>query len=275
LPQTRKDTGLDVGRFYTRRFLRIGIPAFAAIIAFKIYGSFKLDDVNNTVLWSVVCEAIYYLLYPVLLLIGRKFGWINVVLAAYTISFVLCITHLSDLRAMGNAYIALGWWTWLVGLPCWVAGCWLAENRHRFRPLKSPQMWMTRISILTIAILLRILKFHMHSVEASNCFTLNAFAFPVTIWIGLELASSAKLGTSRLLEWMGKWSYSIYLVHPIVPSLLASIGIAELRNSEPYLLFRLVVSLLLAYCFYLVIERPGHRIAIRLSRQSKRLASKV
>jgi peptidoglycan/LPS O-acetylase OafA/YrhL len=275
LPQTRKNRELNIGRFYTRRFVRIGIPAFATVIAFKSLGLSRLADLNNTVLWSVICEAIYYFLYPVLLLLGQKFGWAKVVVVAYVMSFVLCVTHLGELKAHGNGYIALGWWTWLVGLPCWVLGCWLAENRQKFRLATSLQMWMIRLTILALSVVLRIVKFHVHSAGASNCFTLNFFALPVTVWIGVELASSAKLGTSRLLEWIGKWSYSIYLMHPISTSLLALVGIVELKNSEPYLLLRLTGSLVLAYSFFLLVEKPGHRLAIRLSRRAPTLSNAI
>lgn len=273
LPQTRQNKELNIGRFYTRRFVRIGIPAFAAAIAFVLLGLSRVTDLNNTVLWSIVCESIYYLLYPALLPFGKKFGWIKVVLVAYVISFMLCVTHLGELKASQNAYNALGWWTWLVGLPCWVIGCWLAENRQKFRPVKSLQMWLIRLGIIALSVILRVAKFHLHYAGASNCFTLNFFALPVTAWIGVELASSAKLGTSRLLEWVGTWSYSIYLTHMMSTPLLALVGMAELKNSEPYLLLRIASSLALAYCFFLVVERPSHRLAVRLSRRAPILSN--
>jgi peptidoglycan/LPS O-acetylase OafA/YrhL len=171
-----------------------------------------------------------------------------------------------------NSYVALGWLTWVVGLPCWLLGCWLAENRQKFRPVKSHQIWLARSSIFAIAFLLRVAKFHSHSVLFSNCFTLNIFALPVTAWIGVELVSSAQLGTSRLLEWVGKWSYSLYLVHPIAYAILALIGIAEINSSEPYHLIRIASALVFSYCFYLAIEKPAHRLAIMASRRTPTLS---
>jgi peptidoglycan/LPS O-acetylase OafA/YrhL len=96
---------------------------------------------------------------------------------------------------------------------------------------------------------------------------LNAFALPVTAWIGIELASSARLGTSSVLEWVGKWSYSLYLVHPIAYAILALAGISEINGSERYHLIRIASALVFSYCFYLAIEKPAHRLAILASRR--------
>jgi peptidoglycan/LPS O-acetylase OafA/YrhL len=267
LPQTRKNSELNIRRFYIRRAIRIGIPALFAVAAYEAFGYLKLSEINQTVLWSIICEAIYYVLYPGLLVLGRKHGWISVVLISYAIALVLCLTNLQALRASGNSYVALGWLTWIVGLPCWILGCWLAENRQRFKPVKSRQIWLARAAIFAIAFLLRIAKFHSHSVLFSNCFTLNAFALPVTAWIGIELASSARLGTSSVLEWVGKWSYSLYLVHPIAYAILALAGISEINGSERYHLIRIASALVFSYCFYLAIEKPAHRLAILASRR--------
>jgi peptidoglycan/LPS O-acetylase OafA/YrhL len=247
---------LNIRRFYIRRAIRIGIPALFAVAAYEAFGYLKLSEINQTVLWSIICEAIYYVLYPGLLVLGRKHGWISVVLISYAIALVLCLTNLQALRASGNSYV-----------PCWILGCWLAENRQRFKPVKSRQIWLARAAIFAIAFLLRIAKFHSHSVLFSNCFTLNAFALPVTAWIGIELASSARLGTSSVLEWVGKWSYSLYLVHPIAYAILALAGISEINGSERYHLIRIASALVFSYCFYLAIEKPAHRLAILASRR--------
>lgn len=265
-PQTRAGSKLDVRRFYVRRALRIGLPALAAIILYNAAGHLEIAKLN-AVLWSVICECFYYALYPALLMLGRKFGWAAVFAVAYAAAVSLCLSHLGTLRSGGNNYQALGWLTWIVGLPCWLLGCWLADNRKKFVAVSRYKLWAVRASIFVIAFALRIVKFHSHGILFSNCFTLNLFAIPLAAWIGFEMASSSRDGTSRLLEWAGKWSYSLYLIHPISGGLLAVLGVSAALGSERYHLTTIAFALVLSFCFYLAIERPAHQLALVMSRR--------
>jgi peptidoglycan/LPS O-acetylase OafA/YrhL len=268
-PQTRTDYELNVRRFYTRRALRIGLPALAAIILYRGSGYLKNADINDTILWSVICECVYYALYPALCFLGRKLGWAAVFAAAYITATSLCATHLGALRAGENGYWALGWLAWIVGLPCWLLGCWLADSRKKFSAVSLPRLWAMRAGIFIIAFGLRIAKFHIHNILFSDCFTLNLFALPVAAWIGVEMASSVQYGTSRFLEWAGKWSYSLYLIHPVSGGLLALLGVSVALSSERYHLITIAFALVLSYCFYLAIERPAHQLALVLSRRGQ------
>ena len=277
LPQTRKNTELNIPRFYVRRGIRIGIPAMLAFLCFEKAGiatatGSLLVKINSTVLWSIVCEVTYYFLYPAILLAGKNFGWVKTVIIAYLVAFALCLTHLNTLRAAGNAYVALHLWTWVVGLPCWILGCWLAENRQKFRPATITKIWLWRFAIFAVAFLLRVAKFHFHSVVFSNCFTLNLFALPVTAWIGLELVSSTNLGTSRILEWIGQWSFSLYLIHPTAWYCLHVLGIPYVNSAQWYHLLSIVTALISSFIFYLVVEKPSHLLAVQLSRRTPKLA---
>jgi peptidoglycan/LPS O-acetylase OafA/YrhL len=202
------------------------------------------------------------------LVFGRKLGWPAVFAIAYVAATSLCASHLGALRAGQNGYPSLDWLTWIVGLPCWLLGCWLADSHKNFAAVSLSRLWAARVGIFILAVGLRIAKFHFNSVLFSNCFTLNLFAIPVAAWIGLEMASSARDGTSRLLEWAGKWSYSLYLIHPISGPLLALLGVSVALNSERYHLTTIACALVLSFCFYLAIERPAHRLALTLSRRA-------
>jgi peptidoglycan/LPS O-acetylase OafA/YrhL len=267
-PQTRAGSQLSVRRFYIRRAVRIGLPAFATLILYNGALHLEIVNLNDSVLWSVICECIYYALYPALLIFGRRLGWAVVFAITYVAATALCASHLGALRAGENGYPAMGWLTWIVGLPCWILGCCLAEYRKKFTSVSSSRLWAVRAGIYIMTFFLMVAKFHGHSVLFSNCFTLNLFAVPVAAWIGLEMASRSRAGTSRLLEWAGKWSYSLYLIHPVSAPLLAMLGVPVSLSSESYHLTIIAFALALSFCFYLTIERPAHQIAVTLSRRS-------
>jgi peptidoglycan/LPS O-acetylase OafA/YrhL len=65
------------------------------------------------------------------------------------------------------------------------------------------------------------------------------------------------------LVWLGRWSYSLYLVHPI--------ALIVMRRYSPHLfetrlgwVFGFGAVLLFSYLFYLAVEKPSHALARRV-----------
>ncbi|MER8479346.1 acyltransferase [Mesorhizobium sp. M1163] len=257
LPQTlRRAHTLDVWQFYARRFIRILIPAALATCLYLVF-SVDTSYPNYSVLWSVICEAVYYLLYPALLFVSSRIGWSLLVVFTTLVVFIVALANGAPLLASGNAYTALGLWTWLVGLPCWTLGCWLAENRSRFPLVGWRSIWLMRGSLFALTVILRIVKFHAHGVLASNIVTLNILAFVVVVWIGLEVRYLRAQPPPRWLEWAGKWSYSLYLIHPLA----VSIAIASVNTSLWLHWVTVILGFMLALVFYYLVERPSHFLA--------------
>jgi peptidoglycan/LPS O-acetylase OafA/YrhL len=194
----------DLASFYARRFFRIVPPAIILYVCLRLCGEKHLPQ--ETILWSVICEAIYYLLYPALFWFRRRFGMLTLLAITAIISFGLIFTHSRDLALAHNSYGALGNETWIVGLPCWVLGCWLAENYQRLAIPSTTQIWLARVGIFVLSVGLRLMKFHVNGVWGSNCVTLNLFAIPACIWVGLEMRYFSRRSPMRVLEWAGGWS---------------------------------------------------------------------
>ena len=71
---------LPVLRFYGRRYIRILIPVAASLVIYRfLVGPFQIFGLHSilwdSVLWSVLCEEIYYFLYPVVLETRKRYGW--------------------------------------------------------------------------------------------------------------------------------------------------------------------------------------------------------
>jgi peptidoglycan/LPS O-acetylase OafA/YrhL len=255
----QKSQRVDLAKYYTRRLIRIGIPAIIAVIIYKLLHA-DLTPPAFGVLWSIICEVIYYLLYPILFYLRKYIQWAYLVFGAYLISLILLLFNLAAVKEAQQSYTALGYLTWVVGLPCWLMGCWLSENFTKFKPLSPKNMWLIRVLMIAIMALLRVAKFHWHSLAASNCFTLNIFAFIAVIWLGFEIVYYQNRQPSKILESCGKWSYSLYLMHPLSPELLLAIGLTGVYDK-----LLCLISLLLAYVFYLLIEKPSHNLSIFIS----------
>jgi peptidoglycan/LPS O-acetylase OafA/YrhL len=118
--------------------------------------------------------------------------------------------------------------------------------------------------------MLLIVKSHANSIYLSNPFTLNLFAVFAYFWLGLEIAYRREISASALLEWAGKWSYSLYLMHPAAIRLVTlQPWLHPVVSSQWRSLFFVLCSLPIAYAFHLVAESPFHRLAITVTTRFK------
>lgn len=250
---------LTIGSFYLRRLARIMIPAGAAIFLYLLVGV-EMSYPQFGVLWSVICEIVYYLLYPILNIVAVRFGWSRIVVVTGALSLLFAVSNHSVLY-VNQDYPSLGLMTWVIGLPCWCLGCWLSENVERLPEVSRAQIWLTRSLVYLISVATCVLKFHIFKI--SNIYMLNAFAPLVALWIGLEVVYFRRRKPYLLLEWGGRWSYSLYLIHP-VGGLLAS----YFAEGFGYAPIALMLSLVLSLIFYAVVERPSHIFAKRVGRDA-------
>lgn len=183
--------------------------------------------------------------------------------SSYIISYALAAYNIPLLVAENNGYPALGIFTWLTGLPCWLLGCWLAElPRDRFPIFTRPNIWFVRIGVLCLSFLLHVAKFHAPYLLGSNVLTLNVFAICVVIWLGLEIRYFEDKDPINVLERSGAWSYSLYLIHPVAGVILSDFLSPSLYRGVVIM----AASLLLSLTFFWLVERPSHLLARRVAR---------
>ena len=254
---------LSVRAFYSRRFIRI-LPPAVIYFAIQWYGLKHRTNPLNTVLWSVICECVYYLAYPAILHVRRRFNLPVVIGGASIVAGLLIATHMQSLNDGSWSYIALGPLTCFVGLPCWLIGCWLAENYTYFSVLSTAEMGLVRLSVYALTVLLGLLNTHLNSIFGSNCILLDFFAIPACFWVGTEIAYASKHTAIGVLEWAGAWSYSLYLIHPLSHSIVERLGGPVFQ--EPRLHFVIpLVALFASYGFFLIVERPSHLLAVAIT----------
>ena len=268
----RGDRRLAPASFLSRRLLRVGLPLLCGYILSK----FILNDMTAFlgVSWSVFFEIVYYLLYPVIRPIAVRVGWTTIFLSTYLVSVVLGLANLHRLQLDHNGYNALGLpVTCLIGIPCWFLGCCLAEKERLFPLVSSTRIWVFRLFIFALSVVLRVAKFHVSTPFASNIFTLNLFAVVALFWLGCEIAYYKKHNPWRFLEWVGTWSYSIYLTHILTGVSVALIGSQLLTSVITFFHPTLILlAFAFSYVFYWIVEFPSHRLAIAVSRRLTRRA---
>ena len=244
--------------YLVRRYLRIGIPLLVAIgisSALKV----NLSIFNDSILWSLVAEVIYYGLYPGLLALRRQCSdWAPLILGFVLMALVLASTNpiAGNYPSYGNGL------NWVLGLPCWLSGCWLAESvqkaempRHQSESGNSSRsIWMWRLSIWGLATVCSILRFHS---PIGYPWTLNLFAVAVVFWLAQEISHCMAVPFPRWLEWAGTWSYSLYLVHLLAVPIYGRLGVPNFGYFLNWI-FLILFVLLCSYLFYLLVELPSH-----------------
>ena len=251
----------NLTEFLIRRFLRILIPLAVILVA----GSW-FNHPEKVVVWSLYCELIYYGLYPFISKINLT--WKSKFLIAYVISaLVICLLSWHDVLAFikqsNNNYQGYYWQfgpflTWVVGLPCWLLGVLIAQHIDDLKQVTFKSVITYRLLVYIISCLCCIGKFHLH---LSYILSMNIFAFLLYKWIQTEIVYFKNSPANPILEKMGKFSYSLYLCHPL---LYVIFGLFITYNTATYPLI-ILLTIAFAYLFYLTIEKPAHIIARKIN----------
>jgi peptidoglycan/LPS O-acetylase OafA/YrhL len=269
LPYARSER-CEVLPFYAQRFIRVGIPLLA-VLGFQ-FGAFEIHayrvegdiaDAMRMVAWSLWCELIYYALYPGLLICFRRFGFTPVIGIAFIVAYMLIIDHWQLLTYWQYSKLL----AWLTALPAWLLGCALAQAIVSKRVWIMPgSIWLWRLAAVLLSIPPKALVYaSVTPILIGNPATLGLYALFAVIWVAKEIQYYQTHEPPALLEWGGRWSYSIYLVHNIVLMAFAH----SLVHPYQFALWppELVSVLALSYVFYRLVEYPSHRLARKLGRR--------
>jgi peptidoglycan/LPS O-acetylase OafA/YrhL len=257
----RGDRKVEVGRYYLRRYTRILIPVVAALGVYQFVGQRFVWWGESSILWqsplwSLLCEEIYYAVYPLLRRLRCVVSWKRVIPIAFAVSVGVAAAQRHavswyDCGPLGTAVILL---------PVWLLGCLLAEEVETLQAMRADEwwrIWMWRFGVWFASWITEMAHFkaHLHLTQTMAWFGIIAY-----LWVKNEIAWSKTHAPSRVLAWGGLWSYSLYLVHSQAADLWYVLNI---QNVGPRLFWCGVIlgSLVGAYAFYLVAERPSHRLA--------------
>ena len=256
--------------FYTRRSLRILVPLLA-ILSVAMFTGTNLSHFNTGILWSLVCELIYYAIYPALLTLRlRHRSW----LPALAVSFFASLWLASTNPGAGN-YPSFGFGlNWLLGLPCWLLGCQLAEWVSRSdcaQREKIGNIWKWRLGVLFAAWVASAMRFHT---PIGYPWTLNFFGILATCWLLQEIIHRETKAPSKRLETAGLASYTLYLIHVPAHDFVYNLSKAHFTDMNPWLYWILSMLVLFGSCilFYLIIEKPSHLLARHLGGQIRKRA---
>jgi peptidoglycan/LPS O-acetylase OafA/YrhL len=261
----RDGGSLPIGRYYARRYTRILIPLAGALLCLWFAG-IPIHFVGQgsilwspSVLWSLLCEEIYYAIYPLLRVLRQSLGWTPLLSAAFVLGCGIALTHRYagdwvDYGPMGTAFILL---------PIWLLGALLAEQVEHLTPLKSTvTIWQWRFGVWAASWVCEMLHFKIH---VSYTQTMIPFGVLACLWIRQEIRYGMFKPPWAGLASAGGWSYSLYLIHG--PAMYIFAKRLLVPNLGPVGNWCLAYAFILtaSYIFFRLVERPSHRLARRIS----------
>lgn len=246
-----KKGSLPVVNFILRRCVRILLPVIGIVLCLGIIGAPDYSYIQSPVGWSVECELVYYALFPLLLLLSRCFGWNKLFLISFFGAFLLAYFLRSDSLHYPSFDLLKDS---VLGLPCFIIGCKLATCFKDDVTSDEITLWIRRCMILLGSISCFSLMLHF---EIGFAMTLNFFAILGFFWLLAELTNKSFLH-SKILNWCGKWSYSLYLCHyPVMDCYIRYFIGEEGRLTFYHAIIIIFLSFIISYVFYLFIEKPS------------------
>jgi peptidoglycan/LPS O-acetylase OafA/YrhL len=254
----------NIRNFYIRRSIRVLVP-----LIFISAISIPFGNPESAVVWSLYCELIYYALYPLLcrvtwswqtkLYLSYLFCFLAIMIGAY--NDILSLYYGGDHGYNGQFWQLGTGFTWLIGLPSWLLGVLLADKVDANKIYVSRlKIYVWRFFVFAISIAVLVMRFHFF---VSYIISLSILSFLFYKWLEYEIHFFKENKAFKHLENCGKFSYSLYLTHPLFFILLS--GFIPLTTST-YFLY-LFLAILLSYVFYLLLEKPAHLLAQRFGKR--------
>lgn len=166
-----------------------------------------LSSYMNTLLdggWSIVCEVYFYILMPFALYRITK----NVKSAIWTLGGGLVLS-MGFSMLFGKQLGTFGYYAFPVQLPCFIMGIVCYRAREHVVPALSPQV---QIAIAGLMTLLFLGFTRLEGAPLGGHVVMSLF-FAVALFL-LRVRSGA--GLAGVMQWIGRQSYALFLIHILV-----------------------------------------------------------
>jgi peptidoglycan/LPS O-acetylase OafA/YrhL len=224
---------------------------------FMISPRLQVDDIDP-VIWSLIIEMKVSIVFPLLILLVARTTRIIYALLAIIGGIALTtplhfVTHSSS-----------SWARAAILLPVFLFGSYLARFRNELISGLRTSRWI-RIAVgIAGAVLYSmawIMPIGMQSLARWGC-ALGSGAFILLFLVSARLQA---LGTIHPIRFLGKVSFSFYLIH--LPILLTVASLLMSRNHSFALIcaISLVITLFIAWVLYALVEMPTHLWGKRLA----------
>ncbi|MDZ4090808.1 MAG: acyltransferase [Arthrobacter sp.] len=282
LPFTRPGAAGRWAQYYAKRFFRLYLPAWASLaVAVALmaiiprsasplqspWADIYVTDPSvgqvlkdgllllnastiNTPLWSLKWEILFSLLLPIYVLIalrGRRFWHVKIGLAL----LLAAVGALQDVE-------------WLSYLPIFVIGAVLGAERERIRELTQSWPGFVWFFVAAAGIFLANAEWISPEQPIPGVEAVVTVGATLIVLLFVSCRSAKRLGDTAVAQWLGRVSFSVYLVH--LPIILAGVTLLRSVSLPLALAVSVAASFMAAELFYRYVEQPSHRLSMAVGR---------
>jgi peptidoglycan/LPS O-acetylase OafA/YrhL len=288
-PFLRRHTAVEWAAYYPRRLVRLYLPVWGSIALALAWFTLiprrnepgltpwivdhveviHLGDVLRTAallksasfnspLWSLHWEILFSLLLPCYVLVVARSRPLR---AVALIAIALVAQQLGTLWGRGD----------LVFLTQFLVGAALATQVERIRDWGRTVTAGQGIALVVAAFAFTQLPWHAPVLAPAGP-VLRLAGGALTVVAALAVPGALRVLDHHVVQWLGRISFSLYLVHePLVVTL--RLAVPATANFWVLLVLAVPMSLALAHGFYRVVEYPAHVLARWVGMRSRVLVS--
>jgi peptidoglycan/LPS O-acetylase OafA/YrhL len=235
---------------------------FRVITVSQNYPPGKGQFLTNPSLWTIPLEIEFYALYPLAFLCILKFNFFT--LLATSIGFSVLSIYLSKIGLHWISFTSFFLW------PSWLLGAWIASL---YRNNKITNLKVLPITSMLILFLIISLASRFHKWEEwTQYLSWTGFYFTLFIFVLRHEKIFSKSKNNfifKSIEWLGKISFSLYLIHFPIFKLLGYLHVENFGEKPANFLLTLAYIapvLFIAWVFYRLIEFPIHQFSKKLTK---------
>tara|TARA_B100000282_G_C31736113_1_gene493558 strand:+ start:1411 stop:2451 length:1041 start_codon:yes stop_codon:yes gene_type:complete len=209
---------------------------------------------SNPSLWTIPLEIEFYFLYPLAFLLISRYGFYWILILSIFLSGIAI--HLTKEGIQWVSFTSLFLW------PSWLLGSWVAtlHRENKLSKLKFFTIYPTTFLFLILALISRL--HHWESWIQYVSWLAFYFCFFILFLRSKKILKLEGMAILRFLAWIGKISFSLYLIHFPLFKLLGYIH-CEYFGEKPanflFSLFYLAPVIVMAWLFYKYVENPIHK----------------
>lgn len=228
-----------------------------------------IDTNANGVVWTLFHEMRISIVLPIFLFIIYKFKFIksfvltmSISVFAFVFFYVLnVIVHNDTLSIIFDDFSMSAYYSIF-----FVFGAFLSRYREQISFISRKQWWI-KLGLFILSLLLinnrwMLLPLNLDITMIENA--ISAIGILIIFALVLNSTFANKLLTSKPLLWLGKVSFSLYLVHiPVI--MLTTIFLGKIVPIEMAFLVAIILSLPVAGLTYMLVEVPAIKIGKTMS----------
>jgi len=224
---------------------------------FMIFPNLQVDQIDP-VIWSLIIEMKVSLLFPLLIMLVTRttkmiYGALALITTIALTTPLHFVTHSSS-----------SWSRAAIMLPVFLVGSYLARFRGELVFRLRASRWI-RLAAAIAGVGLYSMVWFVPLEKQSLARWGSALGSGAFILLFLASARLQSIGTARPIQFLGKVSYSFYLIHLPILITAASFLFPLLHSFAAVVAISLVACLLTAWVLYSLIEVPAHNWGKRLA----------